>query len=91
MVVRHLLNRLLGQLHHCVMTTRQKYDEAIGFAPPVPPQLATTTVAGLDVTGACTRRPGRGRHRTCHREGRRGSRPAVMVRGSVTTGTDMPG
>lgn len=37
--LRRLFNRMLGQLHHC-LTTRQKFDEAIGFAPPALPPLA---------------------------------------------------
>ncbi|MFE3114391.1 IS110 family transposase [Kitasatospora indigofera] len=37
--LRHLFNRMLGQLHHC-LTTRQKFDEAIAFTPPVQPLLA---------------------------------------------------
>ncbi len=38
--LRHLFNRMIGQLHHC-LTTRQKFDEAIAFTPPTKPQLAT--------------------------------------------------
>ncbi|GAA1279799.1 hypothetical protein GCM10009646_78500 [Streptomyces aureus] len=38
--LRRLFNRMLGQLHHC-LTTRQKFDEAIGFAPPTLSPLAT--------------------------------------------------
>ncbi|MFE9688138.1 IS110 family transposase, partial [Streptomyces sp. NPDC006285] len=36
--LRRLFNRMLGQLHHC-LTTRQKFDEMIAFAPPAPPPL----------------------------------------------------
>lgn len=38
--LRHLFNRMLGQLHHC-LTSRQKYDEAIAFARPTLPPLTT--------------------------------------------------
>ncbi|MFD3820754.1 IS110 family transposase [Streptomyces rubiginosohelvolus] len=38
--LRHLFNRMIGQLHHCLIT-RQKFDEAIAFTPPSKPQLAT--------------------------------------------------
>lgn len=31
--LRNLLNRMLGQLHHC-LTTRQTYDETTAFASP---------------------------------------------------------
>ncbi|MFE6502288.1 IS110 family transposase [Kitasatospora sp. NPDC057738] len=37
--LRHLFNRMLGQLHHC-LTSRQTFDEAIAFAPPKPSPLA---------------------------------------------------
>jgi transposase len=37
--LRHLFNRMLGQLYHC-LTSRQKFDEAIAFAPPQPSPLA---------------------------------------------------
>ena len=33
--LRHLFNRLLGQLHHC-LTTRQTYDDAKAFPPRLP-------------------------------------------------------
>ncbi|UXY20238.1 hypothetical protein N8I84_17085 [Streptomyces cynarae] len=36
---RHLLNRFLGQLHHC-LRTRQPFDEECAFAPPPVPSLA---------------------------------------------------
>ncbi|MFD7407361.1 IS110 family transposase [Streptomyces sp. NPDC059866] len=32
--LRHLFNRMLGQLYHC-LATRQRFDETIAFAPPV--------------------------------------------------------
>jgi len=32
---RHLFNRLLGQLHHCLQTG-QLYDEHTAFPPPLP-------------------------------------------------------
>jgi hypothetical protein len=34
--LRHLFNRMIGQLHHC-LTTRQKFNEAIAFALRPPP------------------------------------------------------
>ncbi|GAA2976871.1 IS110 family transposase [Streptomyces lactacystinicus] len=37
--LRHLFNRMLDQLHHC-LTSRQTFDEAIAFAPPKPSPLA---------------------------------------------------
>ncbi|MFJ4190565.1 IS110 family transposase [Kitasatospora sp. NPDC089509] len=37
--LRHLFNRMLGQLYHC-LSSRQKFDEAIAFAPPKTPPLA---------------------------------------------------
>lgn len=38
---RHLLNRFLGQLHHC-LTTRQFLDEQHAFAPlALPPEAST--------------------------------------------------
>ncbi|MEV7600048.1 IS110 family transposase [Kitasatospora sp. NPDC089797] len=37
--LRHLFNRMIGQLHHC-LTSRQKFDEEIAFAPPKTPPLA---------------------------------------------------
>jgi transposase len=33
--LRHLFNRLLGQLHHC-LATRQTYNDAKAFPPPLP-------------------------------------------------------
>ncbi|WP_405834086.1 transposase [Streptomyces sp. NBC_01176] len=36
--LRNLFNRMLGQLHHC-LTTRQRFNEAIAFAPPKPSPL----------------------------------------------------
>lgn len=38
--LRHLFNRLLGQLHHC-LNTHQKFDERIAFATPTRPELST--------------------------------------------------
>ncbi len=38
--LRHLFNRMIGQLHHC-LTTRQKSDEAIAFTPSTKPRLVT--------------------------------------------------
>lgn len=38
--LRHLFNRMIGQLHHC-LTTRQKFDETTTFTPPARPQLST--------------------------------------------------
>ncbi|MFJ3235995.1 IS110 family transposase [Streptomyces sp. NPDC086787] len=38
--LRNLFNRMLGQLHHC-LTTRQRFDEVIAFAPPRTAPLAT--------------------------------------------------
>ncbi|GAB3129083.1 IS110 family transposase [Streptomyces calidiresistens] len=38
--LRHLFNRMIGQLHHC-LTTHQKFDETTAFTPPTKPQLAT--------------------------------------------------
>ncbi|MGW4519451.1 transposase, partial [Streptomyces sp. NPDC004393] len=38
--LRNLFNRMIGQLHHCP-TARQEFDEAIAFAPPALPSLAT--------------------------------------------------
>ncbi|WP_413804494.1 IS110 family transposase [Streptomyces sp. OE57] len=38
--LRHLFNRMLGQLHHC-LTDRQRFDEAIAFTRPEPSSLAT--------------------------------------------------
>lgn len=37
--LRNLFNRMIGQLQHC-LTTRQKFNEAVAFAPPLP-TLAT--------------------------------------------------
>lgn len=37
--LRHLFNRMLGQLHHCLIT-HQKFDESIAFAPPGRPELS---------------------------------------------------
>lgn len=31
--LRHLLNRRLGQLHHCLLA-RVSFDEAVAFPPP---------------------------------------------------------
>ncbi|MFC9916799.1 IS110 family transposase [Streptomyces sp. NPDC059862] len=39
--LRNLFNRMIGQLHHC-LTTRQKFDEAVAFAPPALPSLANS-------------------------------------------------
>lgn len=36
--LRNLFNRMLGQLHHCLLT-RQNYDEATAFATPTPAPL----------------------------------------------------
>ncbi|MGA5082848.1 IS110 family transposase [Streptomyces sp. NRRL S-1314] len=41
---RHLLNRFLGQLHHCLQT-RQPFDEQRAFAPLLPAQLEGVTGA----------------------------------------------
>ncbi|AGP51725.1 hypothetical protein M271_00430 [Streptomyces rapamycinicus NRRL 5491] len=38
--LRHLFNRMRGQLHHC-LTSHQKFDEAIAFSRPEPSSLAT--------------------------------------------------
>ncbi|WP_037603643.1 IS110 family RNA-guided transposase [Streptacidiphilus rugosus] len=37
--LRHLFNRMLGQLHHC-LNTHQKFDEGIAFATPARPELS---------------------------------------------------
>jgi len=38
--LRHLFNRMLGQLHHC-LTTRRHYNETIAFTQPTHPELTT--------------------------------------------------
>ncbi|WP_164492728.1 hypothetical protein [Streptomyces lydicus] len=40
--LRNLFHRMLGQLHHC-LASRQKFDEAIAFAPPKPAPLAAAS------------------------------------------------
>lgn len=42
--LRHLFNRMLGQLHHCLLV-RVPFDEAIAF--PSEPQAAATATAWL--------------------------------------------
>lgn len=39
--LRHLFNRMLGQLHHCLQA-RSLFDEAIAF----PPSTATGSLTG---------------------------------------------